>query len=292
MSRFGRVALLGRPNAGKSTLLNRMVGQKISIVSDKPQTTRTRILGLTLHGDAQIAFLDLPGVHKPAHKLNNRMMGKVHQGLDEAQLILHLVDASTPAGKGDRFVAEMIAQHSRPVILVLNKIDLVNRNRLIGLLDQWNQAFHPAEIIPISSTTGENVEALLNLVSAHLPEAPWAFAEDDLTDQPLRFIAQELIREKILHFTREELPHASAVTISRFEEGDAEQPWVIEATLWVERPNQRMILLGAQGAMISKIRSAAKRSLKQLLGKPGELELMVRVSEHWRQDRNFLQGLD
>jgi GTP-binding protein Era len=292
MTRFGRVALLGRPNAGKSTLLNRMVGQKISIVSDKPQTTRNRILGLTLHGDTQIAFLDLPGVHKPAHKLNNRMMGKVHQGLDEAQLILHLVDATTPAGKGDHFVAEMIAQHARPVILVLNKIDLINRNRLIGLLDQWNQAFHPAEIIPISSTTGENVDALLNLVSAQLPEGPWAFAEDDLTDQPLRFIAQELIREKILHFTREELPHASAVTIGRFEEGEADQPWVIEATLWVERANQRMILLGAQGAMISKIRSAAKRSLKQLLGKAGELELMVRVSEHWRQDRTFLQGLD
>lgn len=291
MKKFGLVALAGRPNAGKSTFLNRVVGEKIAIVSDRPQTTRNRILGITMQGETQIGFLDLPGIHKPAHKLNSRMMGMVHQGVEEADVVIHFADATQPIGKGDRFVAELLKEKNIPVILALNKIDLINKNRMIGILDAWFQAFQPQELVPISCLEGTNIDRLMELLSSMLPEQPWRFGEDELTDQSIRFIAQELIREKIVRYTDEEVPHATAVTITQFNEGNEEEPWFIEATIWVEKKTQRMILLGANGSMISKIRTGAKRNLKQFLGRAGELELLVKVREHWREDKAFLESL-
>ena len=281
--------MAGRPNAGKSTFLNFVLKEKVSIVSDKPQTTRNRILGVH-HGDGvQIGFLDLPGIHKPKHKMNRLMMRAVNHGLADADLIIHFIDTAKPIGSGDRFVLRMLAEQETPVILAANKIDLVNKSKLIPKLERLHQEFEPRELVPISAKTGENLDRLLALCAEAMPEGDPLFGEDALTDQPLRFMAQEFIREKLLHYTRDELPHAAAVSVTEFQRDDEEDGYRIEAVVWVERASQRKIVLGAGGSMISKISQGARRSLKQLLEKPVQLELFVKVRENWRdQDRDLM----
>lgn len=286
----GFIALAGRPNAGKSSFLNQVLGEKIAIVSDKPQTTRNRILGVYHEEDVQIGFLDLPGIHKPEFKMNRMMMRAVNQGLDDADAILHFIDLSVSSGSGDRYVAEYLAGRDVPVILVLNKIDLVNKTKMIERIQNLHDQFKPVDMVPISAKTGENIDRLMALVKELVPEGEFRFDEDTVTDQTVRFMSAEIIREKVLHYTREELPHAVAVTIESFEEDEAAA--TISALLWVERPSQRKILLGAGGAMISKIRTNAKREISKLLQKSVELELYIKVEEKWRDGEKFLTHRD
>lgn len=284
MKKCGFVALAGRPNAGKSTFLNEILKEKISIVSDKPQTTRSRNLGIYHAENVQIGFLDLPGIHKPKYKMNRMMMRTVNQGLDEADLVLHFIDISAPLGSGDRFVHEFIAQKDVPVIIVLNKFDLVNRAKSIPIIDRFYKELQPKEIVPISSLNGENIDNLMSVISGYLPEGEPIFKDDEITNQPLRFMAQEFIREKLLHQTRDEIPHAIAVTVASWEETD--DHCHIEAYIYVEKDTQRRIILGANGQLIKKVRHGARRSLKKLLEKPVDLDLFIRVKEKWRDTDN------
>ena len=210
--RSGIIALAGRPNAGKSTFINRALGEKIAIVSDKAQTTRTRILGVYHQSDAQIGFLDLPGIHKPSHQMNREMMRTVRRSLNDADLVFHFIDASVVSGKGDEFAHQIIVDAGLRSIIALNKIDLVNKHKMIPLLESLEQRFSPLAIVPMSAKSGENVDHLIETAIPYLPESEFLYSEDDLTDQPLIFMAQEFIREKILHFTKQEIPHAVAVS--------------------------------------------------------------------------------
>ncbi|CAM2070638.1 GTPase Era [Sulfidibacter corallicola] len=286
--RCGYIALAGRPNAGKSTFLNAVLGEKVSIVSDKPQTTRNRILGVYHGDDLQIGFFDLPGIHKPNHAMNRVMMRLVNQGVGDADLILHFIDVSVPLGSGDRFVHEMLGKLDIPIIVVANKMDLVNKSKVLPTLDTIHKEFQPKELIPISAKTGDNRDHLMSIIASYLPEGEFLFQDDMLTDQPIRFMAQELIREKILHYTREELPHAAAVAIESFQYDEARETYEIGAVIYIEKASQRRIVLGQQGSMISKIRRGAQRSLHELLKKPVELDLFVKVSENWRNNDRFL----
>jgi GTP-binding protein Era len=282
----GFIALAGRPNAGKSTFLNKVLGEKISIVSDKPQTTRDCILGIYQGKNTQIGFLDLPGIHKPQHAMNRMMMRAVTTGLEDADVIFHFIDVSQEIGKGDRFVRDFLKQRDVPVILVANKMDLVNKAKVLPTLQLLSDEFDPTELVPISALEGDNTERLLEVGAQFLPEGDFRFEQDEITDKPMRFIAREYIREKVLHFTKFEIPHAVAVTIQTYEESP--EGVHIEATLWCERSSQRGILLGKSGQMISKIRSAAKRSLKRFLNQPVQIELYVKVQENWRNNDKLL----
>lgn len=290
--RCGTAALVGRPNAGKSTFLNYALGEKVSIVSDKPQTTRNRILGVYHRDNLQIGFLDLPGVHKPKHKMNRNMMRDVRMGLEDADVLLHFVDVTVPSGSGDRFVHEFIADKDLPIILVLNKMDLINKQKAIAVIDWFYKEFSPQEIIPISAKTGVNVDRLLEVLGGYLPAGNFIFEDDQLTNQPLRFMAQEYIREKLLFHLRDEIPHAVAVTVEDFSYVEEEDSFLIGGYIWVERVSQRRIVLGAGGKMISKVTTSARRDLRKLLGKPVFLELQVKVQKKWREDKAFLQDLD
>lgn len=288
----GYIALAGRPNAGKSTFLNYVLGEKVSIVSDKPQTTRNRILGVYHRQDLQIGFLDLPGIHKPKFKMNRLMMRSVQQGLEDADLIFHFIDASVPTGKGDLFVKDYLAKKEIPIFLVLNKMDLVNQTKSIPLIEKLYQSMNPRELVPVSSLSGNNIDRLLNLAAAYLPEEGFLFQEDALTDQPIRFMAAELIREKLLHYTHDELPHAVAVSLESYEFDEEEDAYFIAAKIWVEKDTQRKIVLGAGGRMIGKIRRGARTSIKKLLGKPVHLELFVKVFDKWRNHERLLGNLE
>lgn len=288
----GYIALAGRPNAGKSTFMNGVLGEKVSIVSDKPQTTRNRILGVYHDDTTQIGFFDLPGIHKPKHAMNRVMMRMVHQGLDDADLVLHFIDVSVPLGAGDRFVHEFLAKKEVPVLVVANKMDLVNKAKVLPTLTQIHTDFAPKELIPISAKTGDNREKVIEVVRQYLPEGAFLFEADTLTDQPLRFMTQEFIREKILHYTKEELPHAAAVTVEHFKHLEEEDVYEIGAVIFVEKATQRRILLGKQGQMIAKIREGARRSLRTLLDKPVHLELYVKVNENWRNNDAILGDLN
>ena len=290
--RCGFIALAGRPNAGKSTFLNHVLSEKVSIVSDKPQTTRNRILGVYHGEDLQIGFFDLPGIHKPRFKMNNQMMRSVSNGLDDADLIFHFIDASVPSGSGDRYVHEFLKKRELPVILVVNKMDLVNKSKAILTLTRLHDEFSPNELVPISAETGENVDKLLEVCANYLPEGDFLFEQDELTNQSLRFMACEFIREKLLHFTRDEIPHAVAVTIERFQVNEEQDRYEIDAVIWVEKKTQRKIILGSKGQMIQKIAQSSRRSLKKLLEKPVQLELYVKVEEKWRDKENILADLN
>jgi len=292
LAKCGFIALAGRPNAGKSTFLNHVLGEKVAIVSNKPQTTRNRILGVYHAPERQIGFLDLPGIHKPKFAMNREMMRAVSAGLGDADLAFHFIDVSVPIGSGDQFVHEYLAKRELPVILVANKIDLVNKAKMIPVLDQLHKRFSPAELFPVSAKTGENLDDLLDVAAKYLPEGELLFPDDTLTNQPLRFMAAELIREQILHKTREELPHAVAVSIGEFRSDEEEGTWFIGATIWVERTSHRRIILGSGGKMISAISSNARRSLRGLLDKPVELDLFVKVQENWRNRPDKIDVID
>ncbi len=284
------VALIGRPNAGKSTLLNKLVGEKIAIVSDKPQTTRNRISGVLTRAEGQIVFLDTPGIHKPGYKLNRRMMGIVTDALSTVDLIMLMIDATARMGAGDRFVLDMVKRVSARAFLVLNKIDaLRDKSSLLPLISAYSTEREFAEVIPISALTGDGAELLVEKAFEYLPEGPPLYPEDELTDQPERAIVAELVREKILQLTGEELPYVTAVVTEKWEE--KQDLTEINCLIYVERPSHRAIVIGRGGARLKEIGTSARRDIEKLLGRHVYLSLFVKVREHWRDDERTLNEL-
>lgn len=280
--RSGYVALVGRPNAGKSTLLNRVVGEKIAAVSNKPQTTRHRIQGVVNLSQAQIVFVDTPGVHKPGHLLNRRMMAAVNDALLNVDLVVLMRDASVSTGNGDRFVLDLVKKAEKPAVLVLNKIDKVKEKALLlPLIDFYRKEYDFAEIVPVSALKGDALDELIATIAKHLPIAEPIFAEDELTDQTVRTIAAEMVREKILADTGEEIPYVTAVRTELFDESDPELTRIFCA-IYVEKPSQKKIVVGRQGARIKDIGTKARLEIERLLGKKVFLKLFVKVVEDWR----------
>ena len=291
--RFGVVALVGRPNAGKSTLLNRILGQKVSIVSAKPQTTRNRIVGILNEPRGQIAFLDTPGIHKPLHKLNVRMMEAVRASLSEADVVALIVDASEPFGHGDQYALDLVREAAKGTRLaILNKIDLLRKETLLPQIERYDAARLFDEIVPISAATGDGVEVLLDLLFRTVKPGEPLYSREDFTTQPERFFAAEIIREKLLAHTSEELPYTTAVSVDRWEEDEEKNLLKIFATIVVERESQKPIVIGKGGAMIKRIGSEARVELEPILGVHIFLDLHVAVHDRWREDERFLGELD
>ena len=296
-SKFGVIALVGRPNAGKSTLLNRLLGQKVSIVSAKPQTTRNRIVGILNDERGQIALLDTPGIHKPLHRLNVRMMDHVRSSLSEADVIALIVDATEQFGRGDQFVIDLLRQEKEhnpeaKRVALLNKIDLLKKHKLLPLMEQYHGFGIFDEIVPISASKGEGTEELMELLFRNVPEGDPRYPTEDYTTQPERFLAAELVREKVLTHTSEELPYTTAVNVERFEEDEETGMISIWATIYVERASQKGIVVGKQGAMIKRIGTEARQELESILGARVFLDLHVAVHEGWREDERFLGELE
>jgi GTP-binding protein Era len=295
--RSGFVTILGRPNAGKSTLLNRLVGEKLAIVTHKAQTTRSRISGIVnlkrkgKRPAAQVVLVDTPGVHKPADQLNRRMMQEVYDSLEGCDLILLIVDVTQKFGTGDEFVLEIVKRAKVPVFLLLNKIDLIDKTRLLPAIEDWSKRYDFAEIVPISAENGSGTEELLAAVVNALPEGPKYFPDDQITDQPERFIVAELIREQILINTAQEVPYASGVLIERFEASP--KLTKIAAAIFVEREGQKAIIIGKHGAMLKHIGTRARQQIERILGTKVFLELFVKVREGWRDSaRDVDEAID
>ena len=291
--KFGTVAIVGRPNVGKSTLLNQLLEQKIAIVSDKPQTTRTRILGVVHAPGAQIALLDTPGLHKPQHLLNRRMVRTTVDVLEEADILYVLMDTTSSPGPGDLLVIDhvkgAVRKRSRPVILVMNKVDLVNKLKLLPVIEAYARLFAWADVVPVSAETGNNVDRLLSVTVAHLPEGDAAYGSDTVTDQSMRTLASEMIREKILRQTYEEVPYSVAVEIDEFvEQGKLAR---ISATVLVERDSHKAIVIGRHGEKLKLVGSEARREMEQIFGMKVFLQLWVKVREAWREDAHALTEL-
>jgi GTPase len=294
--RSGFVSIIGRPNAGKSTLLNALVGEKIAIVTRKPQTTRNRIQGMVNvparkgRPAGQIIFVDTPGVHKPESTLNRKMMQEVHDALEGRDLTLLIVDATKNYGPGDKFVMDLIKRAGGRAFLLLNKIDLVEKEKLLPVIQQYSELHDFDQIIPISAFKGQGLDELLNAVVRALPEGPRYFPADQVTDQPERFLASEIIREKVLMDTSEEVPYATTVLIERYEE----EPRLtrIAAIIYCEREGQKAILIGKGGLMLKRIGTAARHDIEKLIGTKVFLELFVKVRENWRESKQFVEELD
>jgi len=294
----GFVCILGRPNAGKSTLLNALVGEKLAIISPKPQTTRNRILGV-IHvpkkkgrPGGQVILLDTPGVHKPDSSLGRKMMGEVREALEGCELILLIVDAPRKFGQGDRFVLDLVRRSGTPVFLLLNKIDLLRgeKEKLLPIIDEYRRLYEFREIIPLSARKREGLDVVLEKVIQILPEGPRYFPEDQVTDQPARFMAAEIIREQVLLETREEVPYATSVLIEQFEEGA--KLTRIAAAIYCEREGQKGILVGKRGQMLKKIGTAARLQIEKMLRTRVFLELFVKVRPDWRESHEFVEELD
>lgn len=286
----GFVAIVGRPNAGKSTLVNKLVGQKVSIVTPRPQTTRNRIQGILNRENAQIVLIDTPGIHRPSSVLNRMMMDELQHALEGLDVLSLIVDAAVEFGAGDRFSLEWVKRFHGPVFLLLNKVDRVKKPALLPLIDRYRQAFDFAEIFPISALTGEGCFDLVDAWLNYLPDAPPSFPPDQFTDQPERFLAAEIIREKVILETREEVPHAVAVLIDTFEE--KKDLVHILATIFVEREGQKGILIGKRGETIKKIGTLARKELEEVLGVKVFLETAVRVAARWRENPGLVRQLD
>jgi len=292
MTRSGFVALVGRPNAGKSTLLNRLVGAKLAIVSDKPQTTRHRIVGVKTDDEGQVLYIDTPGIHRPLHKLNVRMVDAALESLRETDVVVALVDASNKTGAGDNFVVARLKDARAPVILALNKIDLVKKTDLLPLMAHYRKAMDFAAIVPVSAATGENVDALEQEIRRRLPESEPLYPEDYLTDQPERVIAAETVREKVLAHTHDELPYTTAVVVDTFEEPEhPKAPYRIFCTILVENESQKPIVVGKGGSMIKTIGTEARLDLEKALESKVFLDLHVKVKADWRDNERFLDEL-
>ncbi|MBI2820787.1 MAG: GTPase Era, partial [Acidobacteria bacterium] len=290
--RSGYTCIAGRPNSGKSTLLNRLVGQKISIVSSRPQTTRNRILGILTEARGQVVFVDTPGIHRPYYQMNRRMARLIEQSLYQADLLLHMVDASVAFGSGEKKAMEMMAASGRITFLVLNKVDLIDKRLLLPQIDFYRQHGQYVEFVPISALTGENIDTLLAEIFRYLPAREPMFPTDQVTDRPERFIVSELIRERVSEATRQEVPHAAAVVIDRFDESDREHNWVrIAATIVVEKQAHKKIIIGRGGGGIKAIGSAARLNIERLLACRVYLELFVKVVEKWRDQDRFLDRI-
>lgn len=295
--RSGFVCILGRPNAGKSTLLNALVGEKLAIVSPKPQTTRNRILGIVqvpekkTRPGAQVILIDTPGVHKPDSSLGRKMMAEVREALEGCNLLLLIVDVTQRFGQGDQFSLQMAQKAGIPVLLLLNKIDLLReKSKLLPIIEDYRQRHEFKEIIPLSARKRQGLDLLLEKLVENLPDGPRYFPEDQITDQPVRFMVAEIIREQILHATSEEIPYATTVAIDQFEEG--KKLTRIAATVYCEREGQKHILVGKHGQMLKKIGTAARLEIEKLVGTRVYLELFVKVSPAWRESHAFLEEMD
>jgi len=287
--RSGFVAIVGRPNVGKSTFMNYVIGQKIAIMSNVPQTTRNKIRGIYTTDEEQIIFIDTPGIHKAHNKLGDYMVQSSLSTLNEVDAIMFMVAANEERGAGDNFIIEHLKQVNKPVYLIINKIDLINPNKMLEIMDTYKDALDWKEVVPISATQGNNVSELMDTLSKQLPEGPQYYPEDQVTDHPERFIVAELIREKVLMLTRQEVPHSVAVVIDSLKRQDKRKIHV-QATIIVDRPTQKGIVIGHGGQMLKKIGTLAREDIERLLGDQVYLELWVKVSEGWRDKQSLLQS--
>ena len=292
MSRAGTVALVGRPNAGKSTLMNLLLAEKVAIVSDKPQTTRHRLVGILSGERGQMVFHDTPGIHRPLHRMNRQMVRHALDALNDADVVCLLVDAAEPFGAGDAYMLDLVEKARGPRILALNKIDRVKKPALLPLIARYAGGGSFAEIVPVSALTGDGRDRLLEVLWSALPEGAPIYDPELLTIHPERFLVAERIREKVLDQTSEEVPFATAVVVERWEEEAPEGLVRIYASILVERPGQKKIMVGREGRMIRSIGTAARLDLEQYLGRRVFLDLLVRVETDWREDRAILSQLD
>jgi GTP-binding protein Era len=290
MFRSGFVSIIGRPNSGKSTLLNQLLGEKISIVSDKPQTTRENILGILTLKEGQIVFTDTPGIHKPGYELNRRMMQTFHDALEGTDLLLLIIDASTPFGSGDQYVIDLVKERALKTFLLLNKIDVVQKEKLLPLISLYSQKLEFAEVVPISALKRDNLDLLTSLILKYLPEGPLHFPEEQFTDRHERFLVGEIVREKVLLNTQDELPYSTTVLVTRFDESQQEVV-VLSCDIVVEKDSQKKIVIGSQGQKLKRIGTEARIEIESLLDKRVYLDLYVRVKSKWRDDPRFLDSL-
>ncbi|MDR3602478.1 MAG: GTPase Era [Desulfosporosinus sp.] len=287
--RSGFVSVIGRPNAGKSTLLNHLLGQKVLIMSDKPQTTRNRIQCILTEERGQIIFLDTPGIHKPKHKLGEYMVKKAKESMREVDVILYMVDLSAEYGPGEEFIIEMLKQTQIPCVLVLNKVDLLaTKEQLFPKIQHFSSLVDFKAIVPVSAKTGENTDELLNVIFGQLSKGPMYYPEDEVTDQPERFIMAELVREKVLQLTRDEIPHSIAVVIEEVEQKKSLVK--VRALIVVERESQKGIIIGAGGKQLKEIGTLARKDIEDLLGSQVFLELWVKVKKDWRNRMDSLRN--
>ncbi|WP_413362788.1 GTPase Era [Lysinibacillus sp. 3P01SB] len=286
----GFISIIGRPNVGKSTFLNRVIGQKIAIMSDKPQTTRNKVQGVLTQSGSQMIFIDTPGIHKPKHKLGEFMLKVAKNTLREVDVIMFMVNAEQKIGKGDEFILEMLEGNKTPVFLVINKIDQIHPDELVDIIASYKDKYPFAEIVPISALQGNNVENLLSAIEKYLPEGPQYYPADQVTDHPERFIISELIREKVLHLTREEIPHSIAVVIDKIKRDEENQDKIrVQATIMVERDSQKGIVIGKRGALLKEVGIKARKDIEMLLGSKVYLELWVKVQKDWRNKQTHLR---
>lgn len=287
----GFISIIGRPNVGKSTFLNRVIGQKITIMSDKPQTTRNKIQGVYTTDESQMIFIDTPGIHKPKHKLGDFMMKTATNTLKEVDLILFMINAEEGFGRGDEYIIEKLKEVKTPIFLVINKIDRIHPDQLMLLIDQYKDLLEFAEVVPISALEGNNVDRLLEQIEKRLPEGPQYYPADQVTDHPERFIVSELIREKVLHLTREEVPHSIAVVIDKIAKRDGKDMIDVMATIIVERDSQKGIVIGRGGALLKEVGKRSRHDIENLLGSKVFLELWVKVQKDWRNKASNLREL-
>ena len=285
----GFIAVIGRPNVGKSTLINSLIGQKIAIMSDKPQTTRNRILCILTRPEAQIVFLDTPGIHKPKHKLGEYMVKAAEGTLKEVDAIFFVVDATEKMGPGEYYILERLQATAKPVILVVNKLDLIEKEQVLPIISHYTDKYPFVGVVPISAKEETNLDALIEEVEKYLPEGPQYYPEDMVTDQPERLIVAELVREKALQLTRDEVPHAIAVDVDEMKARDNGDTY-IRATIYVERDSQKGILIGAKGSMLKEIGRLARADIEMLLGTRVFLDLWVKVKKDWRDHDSVLRG--
>ncbi|MEJ7528490.1 GTPase Era [Staphylococcus hominis] len=286
----GFVSIIGRPNVGKSTFMNRVIGHKIAIMSDKAQTTRNKIQGVMTREDAQIIFLDTPGIHKPKHKLGDYMMRVAKNTISEIDAIMFMVNVNEDIGRGDEYIMEMLKNVKTPVFLVLNKIDLVHPDALMPKIEKYKTYMDFTEIVPISALEGLNVDHFIDVLKDYLPEGPKYYPDDQISDHPEQFVVGEIIREKILHLTSEEIPHAIGVNVDRMIK-ESEERVRIEATIFVERDSQKGIVIGKGGKKLKEVGKRARRDIEMLLGSKVYLELWVKVQKDWRNKVNFIRQM-
>lgn len=285
----GFISIIGRPNAGKSTFLNRVIGQKIAIMSDKPQTTRNKVQGVLTTNTEQLIFIDTPGINEPRHKLGDFMLKVAKNTLREVDAILLMVDSTDRIGKQDRYILDMLKGNETPVFLVMNKIDLIHPDKLLSVTESFRNEFDFADVLPISALEGINIEGLLKVLTEHLPEGPQYYPADQVTDHPERFIISELIREKVLHLTHEEIPHSIAVVIEKIKRDEDSDKIRVTATIMVERDSQKGIVIGKKGALLKEVGMRARKDIEMLLGSKVFLELWVKVQKDWRNKQVHLR---
>lgn len=287
----GFVSIIGRPNVGKSTFMNKVLGQKVAIMSDKPQTTRNKIQGVYTKDNTQMIFIDTPGIHKPKHQLGEHMMKVARNTLRETEAILFVINAAEEIGRGDEFIIDMLKNTKTPIILVLNKIDLIHPDELIKQIEVYKDKLDFSDVVPISALQGNNIDRLLSVIESHLPEGPMYYPEDRITDHPEHFIVSELIREKALHQLSQELPHAIGVEVLKMKGDDDGGKVRVEALIYVERESQKGMVIGKGGKMLKEIGRHARMDIENLLGSKVYLELWVKVQKDWRNKPTFIRSL-